>query len=101
MSDEVAELPAEQATATEPTQPVVFASLKEAVSTPGAMDDKTKVYRVTQGQGAVKRTKIVIACSPSAAALEVVGRENVELIGLKEKCSAAMEALLEAKEGKS
>lgn len=100
MSDEVAELPATEVTVAEPTQPVVFASLKDAISTPGIMDEKTKVYRITQGQGAVKRTKIVIACSPSAAALEVVGRENVELIGLKEKCNAAMEALLEAKEGK-
>lgn len=86
-----------EAPAAEPAQAVVFATLKEAVSTPGVIDEKTKVYRVTQGQGAVKRTKIVIACSPSAAALEVIGRENVELVGLKEKHSAAMEALFEAK----
>jgi hypothetical protein len=94
------QLPATEATVTEPAAPpaqTVFATLKDAVSTPGVIDEKTKVYRVTQRQGAVNRSKIVIACSPSAAALEVIGRENVELVDLREKLSAAFEALTEAK----
>src|SRR5689334_227293 len=86
------QMPATEVTVTEP-KAVVFSSLKEAIAIPGTIDEKTKVYRITQKQGAVNRTKIVIACSPSAAALELIGSENVELIGVKEKLAAAFEAL--------
>lgn len=92
---EVAPVPAEQAAAEPQT---VFATLKEAVASVKANED-VRMYRVIQGQGAVKRTKIVVTTSKPAAALAVIGEENVELVTGKEKYNAALEALMEAKAG--
>ncbi len=69
---------------------MIHDTLTEAVKATSA--DPKRIYRVRQGHGTFR---FVVSVSPAAAALEVVGEENVELVSQRERGDATAAALAE------
>lgn len=70
----------------------VYDSLEKAVAQLG-VNDPRRIYSVDRAQLQARGSSFVIAVSPSAAALAVVGDENVSLVTQKEKYNAALAML--------
>ena len=67
----------------------------EAAVTQLSPTDKRRVYRVLSTANPSRQgDRYVLAVSPSAAALAIVGEHNIEVVSQKDKYQAALAALM-------